>query len=220
MHGVHVHLCEERSGSCDDGRNGDLSCLPELTDVARPDIPSNVLANIGPPVPLREEGVGHVESVVPCIVVGGLHHSGVLSIVEYALMGTLWVALPYLATIDEEVSGIADDECVLMIADAVRSFKGHEPMMGIVKMLIGVDRRVQARCCVRDVAILVRAEVRGHLCEVLICGKGIKQIGRNSGRNCRIDEVGEPVKVVNPIIEIFLNIFLFLVYVVGLGRSP
>ena len=113
MHGVHVHFSEEQSGSSDDGWNGDLSSLPKLTDVACPDVPSDVLANIGPPVPLQEEGIGCVEAMVPCIIVG--HCSGALSVIEYALMGTLQVSFPYLAMVDKEISSIADNECVLMI---------------------------------------------------------------------------------------------------------
>ena len=174
-----------------------MACLPKLTDVARPDIPSDVLANVGPPVPLRKEGVGRVETAVPRIIVSGFHRSGTLSVIKSALMRALRVTFPYLTAVDKEISGVADDECVLMIRDIFRTLQGREPAMGFAEAQIGVGCRVGARGSVRDVAIFVRAEVRGHLREVLICGKGIKQIGRNSGRNCRIDEVGEPVKVVD-----------------------
>ena len=84
------------------------------------DIPSDVLADIGPSVLLREEGIGRVEAAVPHIIVGGLHCSGALSVIEYALMGALRVSFPYLTVVNKEISGVADDECVLMIQDMFR----------------------------------------------------------------------------------------------------
>ena len=197
-----------------------MSSLPKLTDVARLDVPSNVLANIGPPVPLREEGVGCVEAAVPRIIVDGLHCSGALSIIEYVLMGALWVSFPYLAMIDKEISGVADDECVLVIRDMFWPLQGHKPVVGFVETLICIGCHVGARCGVQDIVILICAKVCGHLREMLMRGERSKQIGQNGGWNCWIEEVGEAIEVVDPIIEFFLIFLLFLVYVVGLGRSP
>ena len=212
MHDVHIHFSEEWSGSGDDERDGDLACLPKLTDVTLPDIPSDVLADIAPPVPLRKEGVSCIEPAVPRIIVSSLHRSDALSVVKYALMSTLQVAFPYLTMVNKEISGIADDEHILMIEDIFQTLQGHKPAMGFAEPQIGIGCHIGAWCGVQDVTIFIRAKVRCHLCEVLIHGEGIKQIGRNSGQNCWIDEVGETVKVIDPIIKIFLIILLFLIY--------
>ena len=170
MHGVHIHFCKERSRSSNNGRDGDLVCLLKLADVARMDIPSDVLADIGPPVPLRKEGVGHVESTVPRIIVSGFHRFGVLSVVKYVLMSTLWVMFPYLTMVDKEISSVADDECILMIGDIFWTLQRHKPAMGFAEAQISVGHRVGAQCGVWDIAIFICAEVRGHLHKVLIHG--------------------------------------------------
>ena len=107
VHCVHVHFCEKQGWSRDDRGNGDLSGLTKLAYVACLDEPSNVAADVGPPVPLCEEGMGCEISVVPDVVVRGLHCFGSLSFEEYPLVGALWIALPKYADHDEESHGIA-----------------------------------------------------------------------------------------------------------------
>lgn len=56
-------------------------CLPELADMACPDVSSDVLANVRPPVSLCEKGISYIEPVVPSVIVGGLYYPGTLSVV-------------------------------------------------------------------------------------------------------------------------------------------
>ena len=60
--------------------------------------------NIGPLDSHHKEGIGCIETMVLYIIVSSLHRSGVLFVIEYVLMNTMWVTFPYLAIVNKEIS--------------------------------------------------------------------------------------------------------------------
>ena len=54
MHGVHIHFDEKWGQSIDDGWNGNLMSLVDLTNMAGPDKPGDIAAHKCPPVSLHK----------------------------------------------------------------------------------------------------------------------------------------------------------------------
>ena len=74
MHGIDVDFGEERSGSCDNGGNEDLTGLTELAKVARSDEPDDVGMHVRPPKSFHNRCSGSVESFVSDVVVRTAHY--------------------------------------------------------------------------------------------------------------------------------------------------
>ena len=77
--------------------------------------------NIGPLDSHHEEGIGCIETMVLYIIVSSLHRSGVLSVIEYVLMSTMWVTFPYLAIVNKEISGMQ----IMSAYSSLKIFSGH-----------------------------------------------------------------------------------------------
>ena len=136
VHGVHVHLGEERSGGHDNGWDQDLASLSELAYVAGFYIPGHIPAHEWPPVALCDKGVGCIEATVSGIVVCCFQGLDTVVFVEYPLVCTLGVALPQYVVVDEESASIADDANVLAVIGVGRSLKVYQPVVCGLELLI------------------------------------------------------------------------------------
>jgi hypothetical protein len=94
MHSVHVHFREQWRRGGNDWQNEDLVSLSALTNVARLDIPRNVVSHERPPVAFDNNCSRSVEPSVSYIVVPRLYGLDATVSVEYPLVHTLRVSLP------------------------------------------------------------------------------------------------------------------------------
>ena len=136
VHGVHVHLGEERSRGHDDGRDQDLASLSELAYVAGFYIPGHISAHEQPPVALRDKGIGCVEAVVSGVVMCHFQGLDTVVFVEYPLVGALGVMLPQYVVINEESASIVDDVNILAVIGVGRSLKVYQPVVCSLEPLI------------------------------------------------------------------------------------
>ena len=127
MHGVHVHLGEQRSGSSDYGRNEDVAGLVKLTYVASPYEPCNVGSKVRPPKA--------VSDVCPCgkvsMMSGGIMSSSencwsFVAVDDY-FMTTLQIPSPKTAIDLEKVFSVPQEGGVSGIGESWRTFSGLEP---------------------------------------------------------------------------------------------
>jgi hypothetical protein len=94
MHSVHVHFREQWRGGGDNWQNEDLASLSALTNVARLDIPRDVVAHERPPVAFDNNCSRSVEPSVSYIIVPRLYGLDATVLVEYLLVRALRVSLP------------------------------------------------------------------------------------------------------------------------------
>jgi len=120
VHSVHVHLGEEWSKHCDDGRDNDLSGLAELANVACMHIPCDVVSDERPPVLFGDECVSGVKPTVSDVIVCHFHCSSLLSLIEDVLVHALRVALSEYPVVGKKASCIADDEGVLVVTGGIQ----------------------------------------------------------------------------------------------------
>ena len=133
MHGVHIHLGEQRGGSSNYWRNEDVTGLVKLTYVTGPDEPCNVSGEVRPPKV--------VDDVCSCgevsMMSGGENCWSLVTVDDYFMM-TLRIPLPKMAILLEEVFGIAQESGVCGIGESQRMFSGLKLFMNASQMVIGV----------------------------------------------------------------------------------
>ena len=101
MHGVHVHLGEQRSWSSDYWRNKDIAGLAKLTYVTGPDEPCDVGREVRPPKAVNDVcSCGEVS-----MMSSGENCQSFVTVNDY-FMTTLRIPLPKTAIHLEEVFGI------------------------------------------------------------------------------------------------------------------
>ena len=123
MHGVHVHLGEQRSGSSDYQRNKDVAGLAKLTYVTGPDEPCDVGGEVRPPKA--------VDDVCSC----GENCWSFVAVDDY-FMATLRIPSPKMAIYLEEVFSIPQEGDVCGIGESRRMFGGLEPFTNVSQMVI------------------------------------------------------------------------------------
>ena len=132
MHGVHVHLGEQRSRSSDYRRNKDIVGLAKLTYVAGPYEPCDVGGEVQPP-----KAVDDVCSCGEVSVMSGGENCWLFVTVDDYSMTTLWIPSPKTAIDLEKVFGVLQESGVSSIGESRRTFSGLEPFANASQMVIG-----------------------------------------------------------------------------------
>ena len=109
MHGVHIHLGEQGSGSSDYRRNEDVTSLAKLTYVTGPDEPCDVGGEVRPPKVVGDVcSCGEVSMMSGDVVSGG-KNCWLFVAVNHYFMATLWIPSPKTAVYLEEVFGVPQE---------------------------------------------------------------------------------------------------------------
>ena len=193
MHGVHVHLGEQRSGSSDYRRNEDVTSLAKLTYVAGPYEPCDVGGEVRPPKAVDDVcSCGEVSVMSGGVVSGGENSWSLVAVDDY-FMTTLRIPSPK-TTIDlEEVFGVPQEGGVSGIGKSQRTFGGLEPCANASQMVVGTAGSIGSGEKV--------------VCERRFVSDGVGDVCRGSSRTWdlrfeRIEKMHEPVDLVNPIVEL------------------
>ena len=192
MHGIHVHLGEQRSRSSDYWRNEDVAGLAKLTYVAGPYEPCNVGREVWPPKAVND--------VCPCgevSMMSGGENCWLFVAVDDYFMTTLQIPSPKTAIYLEEVFSIGKSR---------RTLGGFEPFPNVSQMVVGVagslgsgEKVIGERWFVRDV------------CQ-----------GSSWTWDLRfewVEKMHEPVDLVNPIVELRI-LCGFSIFIGRLSWSP
>ena len=138
MHGIHVHLGEQRSRSSDYWRNEDIAGLLKLTYVAGPNKPCNVSREVRPPKVVDDVcSCGEVSMMSSSVVGSSKNCRSFVAVDDYFMM-TLRIPLPKMAIHLEEVFGIAQESGVCGIGESQRMFGGLEPFANMSQMVVGL----------------------------------------------------------------------------------
>ena len=133
VHGVHVHLGEQRSGSSNYRRNEDVTSLAKLTYVAGPYEPCDVGGEVWPPKVVND--------VCPCgevsVMSGGENCWSFVAVDDYFMM-TLRIPSPKMAIDLEKVFGVPQEGGVCGIGESRRTFGALEPFTNTSQMVVGV----------------------------------------------------------------------------------
>ena len=113
MHGVHVHLGEQRSGSSDYGRNEDVMGLVKLAYVAGPYEPCDVGGEVRPPKAVGDVCSCGKVSMMSGDVVSSSENCWSFVAVDDDFMTTLQISSPKMAIYLEEVFSILDRKSVV-----------------------------------------------------------------------------------------------------------
>ena len=132
MHGVHVHLGEQRSGSSDYQRNKDVAGLAKLTYVTGSYEPSDVGGEVRPP-----KVVGDVCPCGKVSVMSGGENCRLFVTVDDYFVTTLRIPSPKTAIYLEEVFGVPQEGGICGIGKSRRTFSGLEPFMNTSQMVVG-----------------------------------------------------------------------------------
>ena len=136
MHGVHVHLGEQRSGNSDYWRNEDVAGLTKLTYVAGSYEPCNVGGEVRPPKAVGDVcPCGEVSVMSGGVVSGGENCRSFVAVDDYFVM-TLWIPSPKTAIYLEEVFGVPQEGGVSGIGESRRTFSGLEPLANASQMVV------------------------------------------------------------------------------------
>ena len=210
MHGVHVHLGEQRSWSSDNRRNEDVTGLAKLAYVAGPYEPSDVSGEVRPPKAVDDVCSCGKVSVMSGGVVSGSENCRSFVAVDDYFVTTLWIPSPKTAIYFEEVFGVPQEGGVSGIGKSRRTFSGLEPFANASQMVVGAAGSVG-----------LGEKVVG---ERWFVGDGIGDVcrERSQTRNLRferVEKVHEPVDLVNPIVK--LRVFCgFSIFIGSLLWSP
>ena len=134
MHGVHVHLGEQRSWSSDYRRNEDVTGLAKLAYVAGPYEPCDVSGEVRPP-----KAVDDVCSCGEVSVMSGGENCWTFVAVDDYFMTTLQIPSPKMTIDLEEVFGVPQEGGVSGIGKSRRTFGGLEPFANML-IYLGCDK--------------------------------------------------------------------------------
>ena len=187
MHGVHVHLGEQRSWSSNYWRNKDVAGLAKLTYVAGPYEPCNVGGEVRPPKA--------VDDVCLCgevsMMSGGENCQSFVTVDDYFM--ALWIPFPKMAIYLEEVFSIPQESGICGIGESRRMFGGLKPFANTSQMVVGTAGSIGSGEKVVGERWFVSDSV-GDVC-------------RGSFRTWNlwfewVQKMHEPVDLVNPIVEL------------------
>ena len=136
MHGVHVHLGEQRSGSSDYWRNEDVACLAKLTYVTGSYEPSDVGREVRPPKVVGDVCPCGEVSVMSGGIVSSSENCRSFVAVDDNFVMTLWIPSPKMAIYLEEVFGVLQEGGICSIDKSWRTFSGLEPFANASQMVI------------------------------------------------------------------------------------
>ena len=138
MHGVHVHLGEQRSRSSDYRRNEDVTGLAKLAYVAGPYEPCNVGGEVRPPKVVDDVcSCGEISVMSGGVVSGGENCQSFVAVDDY-FMTTLRIPSPKTAIDLEEVFGVSQEASISGIGESWRMFSGLEPFVNASQMVVGM----------------------------------------------------------------------------------
>ena len=203
MHGVHVHLGEQRHGSSNYQRNENIMGLAKLAYVAGPYKPCDVGGEVRPPKAVNNVcSCGEVSMMSSGVVSGGENCWSFVAVNDY-FVTTLWIPSPKTAIYLEDVFGVPQEGGVSSIGKSRRMFSGLEPFVNRSQMVVGVAGSVGSG-----------EKVVG---EWWFVGDGIGDVCLRRSRTWnlqfeRVEKVHEPVDLVNPIIElrVFHGLSIFI----------
>ena len=132
MHGVHVHLGEQRSGSSDYRRNEDITGLAKLAYVAGPYEPCDIGGEVWPP-----KAVNDVCSCREISMMSGGENCWSFVAVDDYFVTTLRIPAPKTAIDLEKVFGVLQEGGVSGIGKSRRTFGGLEPFANTSQMVVG-----------------------------------------------------------------------------------
>ena len=190
MHGVHIHLGEQRSGSSNYRRNEDVTGLAKLAYVAGPYEPCDVGGEVWPP-----KVVSDVCSCGEVSVMSGGENSWLLVAVDDYFMTTLRIPSPKTAIDLEKVFGVTQEGGVRGIGESRRTFSGLEPCANTSQMVVGTAGSIGSG-----------EKVIG---ERWFVGDGVGDVCLRRSRTWnlrfeRVEKVHEPIDLVNPIVELWV----------------
>ena len=143
MHGVHVHLGEQRGGSSDYQRNEDVTGLVQLTYVAGPDEPCDVGREVRPPKVVDDVcSCGEVSVMSGGIVSSGENCWSFVTVDDYFMMA-LWIPFSKTAIYLEEVFSIPQESSICGIGESWRTFSGLKPFANVAQMVISVTGSIR-----------------------------------------------------------------------------
>ena len=195
MHGVHVHLGEQRSGNSDYWRNEDVAGLAKLTYVAGPYEPCNVSGKVRPPKAVGDVcPCGEVSMMSSGIVSCGENCWSFVAVDDYFVM-TLWIPSPKTAIDLEKVFGVPQEGGISGIGEPQRTFGGLKPFVNALQMVVGTAG-----------SIGLGERVVG---EQWFVGDGVGDVCWGSSQTLnlrfeRVEKMHEPIDLVNPIVELWV----------------
>ena len=203
MHGVHIHLGEQGSGSSDYRRNEDVTGLAKLAYVAGSYEPCDVGREVRPPKVVDDVCSCGKVSVMSSGVMSGSENCRLFVTIDDYFVMTLWIPLPKMAFYLEEIFGIPQESSVCGIGESWRMFGGLEPFVNMLQMVVGMAGSVR-----------LGEKVIG---EQWFVGDGIGDVCRGRSRTWdlwfkQIEKMHEPVDLVNPIVElrVFRGVSIFI----------
>ena len=190
MHGVHVHLGEQRSRSSDYRRNEDVAGLVKLTYVTGPYEPCDVGGEVRPPKAVNDVcSCGEVS-----MMSGGKNCPSFVAVDDY-FVTTLRIPLPKMAIHLEEIFSIPQESGVYGIGESRRTFGGLKPFTNTSQTVVGAAESIRTG-----------EKVIG---EWWFVGDGVGDVcwGCSWTWNLwfeQVQKVHEPVDSVNPIIKLWV----------------
>ena len=129
MHGVHIHLGEQRGGSSDYQRNEDITGLAKLTYVTGPDKPCDVGRQVRPPKVVDDVCSCRKVSMMSGGVVSSSENCWPFVTVDDYFMMTLQIPFPKTAIHLKEVFGIAQESGICHIGESWRTFRDRKSVV-------------------------------------------------------------------------------------------
>ena len=195
MHGVHVHLGEQRSQSSNYWRNKDVAGLVKLTYVTGPDEPCDVSGEVRPPKAVSDVCSCGEVSVMSGGIVSCSKNCWSFVAVDHYFMATLWIPSPKMAIYLEEVFGIPQESSICSIGKSWRLFGGLEPFTNTSHMVVSMAGSLGSGEKVIGEQWFVSDGVRD------VCQE------RSQTWNLRLEwvqKVHKPIDLVNPIVKLRL----------------
>ena len=138
MHGVHVHLGEQRSGSSNYRRNEDVTGLAKLAYVAGPYEPCDVGGEVRPPKAVDDVCSCHKISMMSgSVMSSGENCRSFVTVDDYFMM-TLRIPSPKTAIDLEKVFSVPQEGGICGIGESRRTFGALEPFTNALQMVVGV----------------------------------------------------------------------------------
>ena len=143
MHGVHVHLGEQRSWSSNYRRKEDVTGLAQLTYVAGPDEPCDVGGEVRPPKAVNDVRLcGKVSMMSGGMVSSGKNYWSFVAVDDY-FMVTLWIPSKT-AIYLEEVFSILKESGICGIGESRRTFGGLKPFVNVLQMVVSMAGSIRS----------------------------------------------------------------------------
>ena len=206
MHGVHVHLGQQRSRSSDYWRNEDVPGLAKLTYVAGPYEPCDVGGEVRPPKAVDDVCSCGKVSVMSSGVMSSSENCWLFVTIDDYFVMTLWIPLPKTAIYLEEIFCILQESGVCGIGESRRMFSGLKPSTNMSQMVVGTVGSIRL-----GEKVIGERWFVGDVCQESFRTWNLQFEW--------VQKMHEPVDLVNPIVElrvlhrfsIFISRLLWLV---------